>query len=128
MPAYWFVMPFFGVVLNGAGGAAVWAVILAGCVVLAWGSVRRAPWAWWGGVVAIVLGTLSSVITAVHVDPAAFILAMNLPGQQAALLSEIAMPGRWMMALSCLVVWGSFLAYLMTVRRFFLPMPKDAGD
>jgi hypothetical protein len=126
MPAYGFVVPFFGVVLNGASGAAVWVAILAGCVVLAWGSSRRAPWAWWGGVVAIILATLSSVITALRVDPAAFILAMDLPEQQTALLSEIAMPGRWVIALVWVVVWGTFWAYLTTVRRYFLPVPRNA--
>jgi len=65
------------------------------------------------------------VITAVRVDPAGLILAMDLPEQQTALLSEIAMPGRWVMALVWVVVWGTFLAYLMSVRRFFLPMPKE---
>jgi len=125
MPAYGFFVPFFGVVLRGASGAAVWAAILAVCVVLTWGSSRRAPWAWWGGVVAILLATLSSVITAVRVDPAAFILAMGLPEEQMALLSEIAMPGRWVMALVWVVMWGAFLAYLMTVRRFFFPGGSD---
>ena len=119
MPAYGFVVPFFGVVLSGASGATVWAAILVVCVVLTWGSARRAPWAWWGGVVAIVLATLSSVITALCVDPAAFILAMDLPEQQTALLSEIAMPERWVMALVWVVMWGTFLVYLMTVRRSF---------
>jgi len=123
MPAYGFVVPFFGVVLNGASGATVWAAILAGCVVLAWGSARRAPWAWWGGIAAMILATLSSVITAVRVDPAAFILAMDLPEQQKALLAGITMPGRWVIALVWVVMWGTFLAYLMTVRRFFF-----AGD
>ena len=94
MPAYGFVVPFFGVMLKGASGAAVWAAILAVCVVLAWGSARRAQWAWWGGVVAIILTTLSSVITAMRVDPADFILAMGLPEEQMVLLSGIAMPGR----------------------------------
>jgi hypothetical protein len=128
MPAYGFVVPFFGVVLNGAIGAAVWAAILAGCVALAWGSARRAPWAWWGGVVATVLATLSSVITAVLVNPAEVIQAMGLPPEQTILLSGVAMPGRWVMALVWVVVWGTFLAYLMTVRRFFLPMPEDVDD
>ncbi len=128
MPGYGFIAPFFGVVLNGASGAAVWAAILAGCVALAWGSARRAPWAWWGGVVAIVLAILSSVITAVRVDPGEFVLAMGLPEEQNVLLSGVAMPGRWVMALIWVVVWGTFLGYLMTVRRFFLPMPEDADD
>jgi len=123
MPAYGFIVPFFGVVLSGASGAAVWAAILVMCVALTWGSARRAPWAWWGGVAAIILATLSSVITALRVDPAAFILAMDLPEQQTALLSEIAMPEQWVMALVWVVMWGTFLAYLMTVRRFFF-----AGD
>ena len=125
MPAYGFVVPFFGFVLRGASGAAVWAAILAVCVVLTWGSSRRAPWAWWGGVVAVLLATLSSVITAVRVDPAAFILAMGLPEEQMALLSEIAMPGRWVMALVWVVMWGAFLAYLMTARRFFFTGDSD---
>lgn len=128
MPAYGFVVPFFGVVLSGASGAAVWFAILAGCVALAWGSARRVPWAWWGGFVAIVLATLSSVITAVRVDPEEFVLAMGLPEEQMVLLSGIAMPGRWVMALVWFVVWGTFLAYLMTVRRFFLPMPNEVDD
>jgi hypothetical protein len=125
MPAYGFVVPFFGVVLNGASGAVVWAAILAGCVALTLGSARRVPWAWWGGVVAIVLATLSSVITALCVDPAAFILSMGLPEQQTALLSGITMPGRWVMALLWVVMWGTFLAYLMTVRRFFFAGDSD---
>jgi len=128
MPAYGFVAPFFGVVLSGASGAAVWAAILAGCVVLTWGSARRVPWAWWGGFVAIVLATLSSVITAVRVDPEEFVLAMRLPEEQMVLLSEIVMPGRWVMVLIWVVVWGTFLAYLVTVRRFFLPMPNEVDD
>ncbi len=123
MPAYGFVVPFFGVVLSGASGAVVWFAILAGCVALAWGSARRAPWAWWGGFVAVVVATLSSVITAVCVDPAKFVLAMGLPEEQMVLLSGIVMPGRWVMALIWVVVWGTFLGYLMTVRRFFF-----AGD
>ena len=125
MPAYGFVVPFFGVVLSGASGAAVWFVILAGCVALAWGSARRAPWAWWGGFVSIILATLSSVITAVCVDPAEFVLAMGLPEEQMVLLSGIAMPGRWVMVLVWVVVWGTFLGYLMTVHRFFLTMPIE---
>jgi len=128
MPAYGFVVPFFGVVLSGAAGAAVWTVIFAVCIVLAWGSARRAPWAWWGGVVAVVLAALSSVITAVRVDPVDWVRAMNLPADQAALLSGIAVPGRWSMALIWMVVWGSFLAYLMTVRRLFVRAPGDARD
>ena len=125
MPAYGFVVPFFGVVLNGASGAVVWAAILAGCVALTLGSARRAPWAWWWGVAAIILATLSSVITALRVDPAAFILAMDLPEQQTALLSEIAMPARWVMALVWVVMWGTFLVYLLTVRRSFFAADFD---
>ena len=125
MPAYGFVVPFFGVVLSGASGAAVWFAILAGCVALAWGSARRAPWAWWGGVVAIVLATLSSVITAVRVDPAEFVLAMGLPEEQMVLLSGVAMPGLLLMVLVWVVVWGTFVGYLMTVRGCFLDGDSD---
>ncbi len=126
MPAYRFVVPFFGVVLAGPAGAVVWAVILIGCVALAWGSVRRELWAWWGAMIAVLLAGLSTVITSLRVETVEMLRAMDLPDDQTALISGAMMPDQWVVILFWIVAWGSFLAYLATLRRFFVVPP--AGD
>jgi len=126
MPAYRFVVPFFGVVLAGWAGAIVWSVILIGCVVLVWGSVRREPWAWWGAMIAVLLAAFSTVLTFLQVDTVEMVRAMDLPDDQAALLSAAMMPEQWVVILFWIVAWGSFLAYLATLRRFFIERPADA--
>ena len=128
MPAYRFVVPFFGVVLTGLAGAAVWLVILIGCVALAWGSARREPWAWRGAMIAVLLGAFSTVLTFLRVDLSEMVRAMDLPDDQAALITDAMMPDRWVVILFWIVAWGSFLAYLMTLRRFFAARPAEADD
>jgi len=125
MPAYRFVVPFFGVVLAGSVGAVVWLVILIVCVALAWGSGRRQPWAWRGAMIAVLLAALSSVTTFLRVDAVEVVRAMDLPADQAGLVTLAMMPDRWVVVLFWLVTWGSFLAYLVTLRRFFVLMPAD---
>ena len=125
MPAYRFAVPFFGVVLAGWAGAFVWSVILIGCVVLVWGSVRREPWAWWGAMIAVLLAAFSTVLTFLRLDAVEVIRAMDLPDDQAALITGVMMPDRWVVILFWIVAWGSFLAYLTTLRRFFIERPAD---
>ena len=126
MPAYNFVVPFFGVVLAGSAGAIVWLVILIGCVALVWGSVRRQPWAWWGAMIAVFLAGVSSVLTSLKVETSEILRAMDLPGDQADLLTAAMTADRWLVALFWIAAWGSFLAYLATLRRFFIARPADA--
>jgi len=127
MPAYRFVVPFFGVVLAGLAGAVVWLVVLIGCVALAWGSARRELWAWRGAMIAVLLAALSTVLTFLRVDAVEMVRAMDLPADQVALISGAMMPDRWLVILFWIVAWGSFLAYLVTLRRFFTARPAD-GD
>jgi hypothetical protein len=119
MPAYRFVAPFFGVVLDGSAGAVVWSVVLIGCVALAWGSVRRDLWAWRGAMIAVILAGLSTVVTSLRVDTGTIVQAMDLPDDQAALLTSVLMPDRWLVVLFWIVAWGSFLVYLASLRRDF---------
>jgi hypothetical protein len=128
MPAYRFVVPFFGVVLVGSAGAIVWLVILIGCVALVWGSARREPWAWWGAMIGVFLAGVSTVLTSLKVETSEFLRAMDLPGDQADLLSAAMTPDRWLVVLFWLAAWGSFLAYLANLRRFFVAGSADADD
>ena len=128
MPAYNFVVPFFGVVLVGSEGAIVWLVILIGCVALVWGSAHRNPWAWWGAMIAVSLAGVSSVLTSLKVETSEILRAMDLPGDQADLLTDAMTPDRWLVVLFWLAAWGSFLAYLATLRRFFAARPADEDD
>ncbi len=123
MPAYDFIFPLFGTVLTGAGGAVLWTLVLAACVVLAFGTCRMAPWAWWGGVALTVAAALSSSLVALRYDLAEIIALMRLPEEQGTMIAALGLPAGWPMALINAVVWGTFLVYLLTLRRFFVPTP-----
>ena len=121
MPAYDFFFPFFGLVLTGAAGALLWAIVLAVCVVLALGTSRQAPWAWWGGVALTVAATLSSTLTVLRFDMKEIMVLMALPEDQVAIIETMPILDGWFPVFGSLVVWGTFLAYLITLRRYFLP-------
>ena len=46
---------------------------------------------------------------------------MALPDDQVAMMEALPVLDGWVLVLGTLFVWGTFLAYLMTLRRFFLP-------
>jgi hypothetical protein len=123
MPAYDFIFPLFGIVLTGAGGAVLWVLVLAACVVLAVGTCRRAPWAWWSGVLLTIAAAISSSLVALRYDLAEITTLMNLPEEQVSLIAALGLPDGWPMALITALVWGTFVAYLMTLRRFFTSAP-----
>ncbi len=128
MPAYNFIFPLFGIVLTGKAGAALWALVLAACVALAVGTCKRAPWAWWGGVALTIAGTVSSILAVLNNDLVEIMALMDLPEDQVAMVSALGMPDGWPMALINAIVWGSFVAYLMTLRRYFAPAPVGEDD
>ena len=119
MPAYNFLFPFFGLVLTGPAGALLWALVLAVCVALAVGTCRRAPWAWWGGMALTLAGTISSILVVLRFDLSEIMMLMNLPEDQLAMMKTVPVLDAWVIALGNLVVWGTFIVYLMTLRRFF---------
>jgi hypothetical protein len=119
MPAYNFLFPLFGLLLTGLGGAFLWVLVLAACLALAVGTYRRSSWAWWGGVALTLAATLSSTLTVLRFDTSEIMALMALPEEQMAVAQAFAMLDRWALALGAVVVWGTFLAYLMTLRRYF---------
>jgi hypothetical protein len=125
MPAYDFIFPLFGIVLTGANGAALWILVLAACVVLAVGTCRRTPWAWWGGMALTLAGTLSSILVVLRLDLSEIMTLMSLPEDQVAMMETVPVLEGWVMALGTLLVWGTFIVYLMTLRRYFAPIAAD---
>lgn len=126
MPAYDFFFPFFGLVLTGAAGALLWAIVLAVCAALALGTGRRAPWAWWGGVALTIAATLSSTLTLLRFDIREIMALMALPEGQVAMIESLPKLDGSIPVLASLVVWGTFLAYLLTLRRYFFPQVIDS--
>jgi hypothetical protein len=126
MPAYDWAFPFFGTMVVGIEGAVPWLVVLVVCGMLAWGSCRRSPWAWWGGVAATGAAAVSTVLTSLRMDPKSILSVMRLADDQVRLLSSISWPDRWMIVLLWVAVWGSMLAYLVSLRRFFtVEIPRN---
>jgi hypothetical protein len=128
MPAYNFFFPFFGIVLTGAAGAVLWVLVLALSVGLAVGTCRRASWAWWGGMALTVAGTVSSILVVLSFDLSEIMTLMNLPEDQVAMMETVPVLEGWVIALGTLLVWGTFIVYLMTLRRYFASAPVAADD
>jgi len=128
MPAYNFIFPLFGIALTGTAGAVLWALVLGACVTLAVGTCRRAPWAWWSGVALTLTAAVSSILTVLRYDLTEFMALMDLPEDQVSMIAMVGMPDGWLMALINAIVWGSFLAYLISLRRFFVKAPVIADD
>jgi hypothetical protein len=128
VPAYRFVVPFFGVLIDGMAGALVWVLVLATCAAFAWGTCRRAPWAWRGAVIATLLSAISTCVTFARVTPLELYRAMGLPEDQIALLSGIALPEGWAMAILWALMWSTMIGYLVSVRGLFAWVPEETTD
>lgn len=120
VPAYDFAFPLFGAVLTGAAGAAGWLVVLGLSAALAWGTCRRERWAWWTAVAATVAGGLSSALTAAGLELDELARLTRLGADQRALLEPIWPDPPWLRAAIQIVVWGSLLLYLGSVRGLFV--------
>jgi hypothetical protein len=121
MPAYAFFFPLFGVVVTGLAGALLWSLVLAACVALVVGTSRGALWAWWGGMALTLMATLSSVVTVLRYDLGELMAFMEMPEEQVSMMASLDFSGGWSMALIVLIVWGTFIGYLLSLRRFFEP-------
>lgn len=127
MPAYDFVFPLFGVLLRGAAGVLPWIVVLITCVVLAWGTFRRALWAFQGGLAVTVAATASSVATTLVMGPAELLKALQPASSGVDVWAALPTPATWVGVLGWIVVWGSFLIYLMSLRHLFVEPGSRRG-
>jgi hypothetical protein len=119
VPAYGFVFPLFGAVLTGWSGAAAWLGVLALLVVLIAGTARRDPRAWTVAMAASLLAACSSTVTAAVVPWSAWLERLSRPGSPLPLAGVLGEPSPMALVLGSLVVWGTWIAYLLSVRRYF---------
>ncbi len=125
--SYGYVFPFFGLLLSGAAGAACWAVVLPLSGALAWGTARGEPWAWWLGMAAAATAGISSAITFVLIDLDELFEIEGLLAEQSRLIEAVWPASPWVHVGLQLVVWGSLLAYLASVRHLFNPLVGRRG-
>jgi len=119
MPAYDFVMPFFGMVLSGAAGAIAWTLVLVLLGYLAWATLGRDPRAWRIAVAATIAATAASTICVAVVPLPRLIDRMGLPQDQAMVLEAMAPLGPAGLAVLSVVSWGTLLVYLLYTKRWF---------
>jgi len=119
MPAYDWIFPFFGRLLRGGAGVVPWLAVFGVCCGLAWGSYRRRPWAWWGGVAATVAAAAATVLTSIRIGPEAVVSALPLAEDEMELLASITWPEPWVIIALWVVTWASMLGYLLTLRSEF---------
>ena len=119
IPFYGAVIPWFGKLLDGPAGMALMlgnALLLA---FLAWGLYKLKKWAWLGTIVALVVLSVSSLVTFSRVGLREMYEKMHFSEQQlqtiedTGILDATAMP--WMMGISMVV----YLAYVLYVGRYF---------
>jgi hypothetical protein len=128
VPAYRFLFPLFGVILTGWGGAIAWLLVLAVLVGLIAGTAGRDPRAWSIAMAASLLAAASSTITAAVVPWSEVLARLALPGGEWPLAGVLGEPSPMAMVLGSLVVWGTWIAYLLSVRRFFGAPPGAAPE
>jgi len=71
---------------------------------------------------------LSSSLVALRYDLAEIMTLMSLPEDQVSMIAALELDDGWPMALINAFVWGTFLVYLITLRRFFKAAPIATHD
>jgi hypothetical protein len=123
--AFGFVVPFFGHILQGAAGAAVCAAIFVLLLTLARGCYRLRPAAWWGVVLLIAGGALSTVLTFSRHTMLDFYARMNFDDAQLDAVRNMNVFEGGRMELFTLAWALLFLVYMLAIRRFFnAPAPE----
>jgi hypothetical protein len=76
----------------------------------------------------VVAAALSSSLVGLRYDLEEIMTLMDLPEDQASMIAALGLDGGWQMVLINVFVWGTFLVYLMTLRRFFKAAAAEADD
>ncbi len=120
-PAYHFVFPLFGVVIDGWVGAPVWLAVLAVLIYLVVATPRRDKRSWTVAMWASVVGATSSTLSAALVPYSLWLDRMALPVDQREMMAAFGEPTAATMVALSLVSWGTWIGFLLSVRRFFGP-------
>ncbi len=121
-PGFGFALPVFATVLSGWAGAVGWALILALLVYLVWGTCRRDPVTWWVAIVGTVVAAVATTASLILIPIEEMLDELRLLPEQRAIIDQMTPPSLRMLVVLSLVTWGSLLAYLVFVRRYFRPI------
>ena len=119
MPAYNFMFPVFGTVLDGWMGGMAWLAVAALLVYLLMATVKSDQRAWTVAMTASLVAALSSTVTAAVVPYARWIDHMELPLAQEEMMAELGSLSSTTMVLLSVFMWASWIGYLLHIRRFF---------
>jgi hypothetical protein len=72
------------------------------------------------------LAAISSVLSVLRYDLVEILALTNMPEEQASMFAGLAALNGWPMALITALMWATFLAYLVSLRRYFEPAHRDA--
>jgi hypothetical protein len=119
MGIYGWALPFFGLIVNGAAGAAVALVTILLLAYVAWGAYRLNIKAWWCAVAMVTGWGLSAGVTFSRVSLMDFYGKMNFPAEQIDLMKQMMPSGSsWLLLL--MGAWFIILlGYLIYTKRFF---------
>ena len=74
----------------------------------------------------VLLAAVSSVLSVLRYDLGEIMALMNMREEQASMFAGLGVLNGWPMALITALAWGTFLAYLFSLRRYFEPAQRDA--
>ena len=120
-----FVVPFFGILLNGLFGALALLVIAGVCCGLAYGIYQQRSAAWWGVLAMLLLACLSQWLTFGQIDLMTYYEGMGYSEQMMESLEQM----KWMddsglMRSMGLIYALPTLIYLWCIKRFFEPLNR----
>ena len=128
--AYGSVIVLFGVFLSRATGAVAIVLIMLVLAYLAWGSYRLQMAAWWGTLLAGMVGALNMVVTFSRTDLMQMYKKMGLPPEQLEMMRKtgiVELMSRWGPWMG-LVGAAGWLGYLLYVRRYFVISREAAAE
>jgi hypothetical protein len=125
MPAYHSTAPFFGMLISGVGGTVFYLLLAVVWGYCAWALYRLKLLGWWIIIVAMVLFSISNVITYSFHDLSETYAAMGYSEGQLAEIRTMGFDSQWMR-------WASvaftvpILGYLLYIRKFLGRRPEIA--
>ena len=117
--AYRGVFPFFGTFLSGIPGTTIYLVMAVIWAYAVWILFRLQLRGWWLAFVVICVWSTSSVLTCLHHDLDEMYQLMGIPQQQTAMVQQLGLFNRQLMAWSSFGFTVPFLGYLLFIRRYF---------
>lgn len=125
---YGWVVPCFGVLLDGAAGAAVALLMLGVLIALARGTWQRRRAAWWGTLFFALVWGLSATITFSSISMGEYYEKAGLPAAQIEMMARLEVVERFS-SLPFLLLWfAPFFGFMAYMRRFFRRPDETASS